>query len=83
MNRFFIALALALFLGVVGVGFYRGWLILSSRGPDSGNNKVNVNLTLDRDKIRDDVETVTNKTPSRGDPITEPASESPTATPSR
>jgi hypothetical protein len=45
---------LVLVVGVVAVGFYRGWFSLSSRSPDAGSNKVNVNLTVDRDKIQED-----------------------------
>ncbi len=38
---------------VVGVGFYRGWFVLSSKG-NSASHKVNVNLTVDQDKMKED-----------------------------
>jgi len=44
---------LILLLCVVRFGFFRGWFTLSSpREPDS--NKVNINLTVDPDKMKDD-----------------------------
>lgn len=47
---------------VVGVGFYRGWFALSSQSRDTESNKVDMNLTLDRGKVKDDVEEVKDKT---------------------
>jgi len=61
MNRLFMVL-MVLALLVVGFGFYRGWFALSSRSPDAGSNKVNINLTVDRDKMQEDAEAVQNKT---------------------
>jgi hypothetical protein len=58
MNRTIITVLLVLLVGVVAVGFYRGWFALSSRSADAGSNKVNVNLTVDRDKIQEDAEAV-------------------------
>ncbi|MFN0017881.1 MAG: hypothetical protein ACKVP0_06450 [Pirellulaceae bacterium] len=46
---------------LVALGFYRGWFTLSSK-PDAGSNKVDVNLTMDRDKMEQDAETVKEKT---------------------
>jgi hypothetical protein len=51
-----------LVLGVVAFGFYRGWFAFSSHDADDGTNKVNVNLTVDRDKMQEDAETVKQKT---------------------
>ena len=62
MNRTIITVLLVLVVGVVAVGFYRGWFTLSSRNPDAGSNKVNVNLTLDRDKMQEDASAVQKKT---------------------
>jgi cell division protein FtsX len=42
---------------VVALGFYRGWFALSSQNPNGGN-KVNINLTVDRDKMQEDAATV-------------------------
>ena len=46
---------------VVGVGFYRGWFVLSSRG-NSSSPKVDVNLTVDQEKMRADGEKLKDKT---------------------
>jgi hypothetical protein len=61
MNRFLITAVLVLLVGLVGVGFYRGWFTVSSRSPEAGSNKVNVNLTMDRDKMQEDAQTVKNQ----------------------
>ena len=55
-----------LLLVLVGVGFYRGWLALSSHGRDE-SNKVGVNLTVDPDKAKEDAEKVKDKTKELGD----------------
>ena len=61
MNRLF-AVLIVLALLVVGFGFYRGWFALSSRSPDAGSNKVNINLTVDGDKMQEDAQAVQEKT---------------------
>jgi hypothetical protein len=40
---------------VGGLGFYRGWFVLSS-GRHSGSNKVDVNLSVDPDQVKADAE---------------------------
>lgn len=47
-----------LVLCVVGIGFYRGWFVLSSDGGGDEGNKVEVQLTVDPDKARDDAKAV-------------------------
>lgn len=42
----------------VGIGFYRGWFVLST-GNVAGSNKVDVNLTVDPDKVKADAAQVT------------------------
>jgi len=61
-NVFVVLVVLA--LCVVGVGFYQGWFVLTN--PDSGeeSNKVNVNLTMDPDKAKEDAEAL--KAKARG-----------------
>jgi len=49
------------------VGFYRGWFSLSSRGRNRESNKVNVSLTVDPDRMKDDAEKVKEKTTELGD----------------
>jgi hypothetical protein len=62
-----------LLVGVVALGFYRGWFALSSSRPDAGNNKVNVNLTVDRGKMQEDAEAVKNKATQLTGNVTEEA----------
>ena len=47
---------------VVGVGFVRGWFVLSSPGRDAGSHKIDVNLAVDPDKIKEDGQKVKDKT---------------------
>ena len=57
LGSFLVVLAIV----VVGVGFYRGWFSLSS-GRRVESNTVDVNLTVDRDKVNEDVDSVKDKT---------------------
>lgn len=57
MKKVFAVLIVVVLL-VIGVGFYRGWFALSSGDADTGNNKVNINLTMDGDKVQQDAEAV-------------------------
>ena len=43
---------------VIGFGFYRGWFVLASRDAGDDSNQVEVQLTVDPDKARDDAKTV-------------------------
>lgn len=56
---------------VIGVGFCRGWFTLSSPDAEKGSNKVNINLTVDPDKAKDDAETVKAKAIEFGGKATE------------
>jgi hypothetical protein len=49
-----------LFLCGIGVGFARGWFAVS-KGPDTGANKVDMHVTVDRDKIKADAAKVSEK----------------------
>jgi hypothetical protein len=60
---------------VVGFGFYRGWFTLSSPSRDTDTNKVNVNLQVDRDKMKEDAETVKKKTTELTGQATEKAND--------
>ena len=53
---------LVLALCITVLGFYRGWFSLSSYGRDAESNKVNVSLTVDPDKMKDDAGKVKDKT---------------------
>ncbi len=57
-----IRVLLVLALCVTVLGFYRGWFSLSSPSRDAESNKVNVGLTVDPDKMKDDVEKAKDKT---------------------
>jgi cell division protein FtsX len=56
-----------LILCVVGIGFYRGWFVLSSNGSATGDGKVNINLTMDPDKAKQDAAQVKDKVTGLGD----------------
>ena len=45
---------------VIGLGFYRGWFTMSG-GREPVSHKVDVNLTVDTDKVKADAETVKDK----------------------
>jgi hypothetical protein len=44
-------LAVLLLIGIVGVGFYRGWFQLST---DTANPRPSATITVDKDKIHAD-----------------------------
>jgi uncharacterized protein YxeA len=50
-----------LVLCVVGVGFYRSWFTVTSPSSDTETNKVNVSVTVDPDKVKEDAEMVKDK----------------------
>ena len=45
-------------LFIVGMGFYRGWFVLSNSPENSVDNKVNIHLTVDPDKAKADADKV-------------------------
>ena len=55
------SLVIVLAIIVVGAGFYRGWFTLSSNRHVEGH-KVNVNLTVDEGKMKQDGEKLKEKT---------------------
>jgi hypothetical protein len=59
MKRFCSLLIVLAFI-VVGLGFYRGWFTVSG-GREAESQKVDVNLTVDPDKVKADAETVKDK----------------------
>jgi hypothetical protein len=62
MKMTFVKVLVALVLCLVGFGFYRGWFALSSPGRGTESNKVNINLSMDGDKVKEDAEMVKDKT---------------------
>ena len=55
---------------IVAVGFYRGWFTWSSPKANDGSDNVNLNLTMDADKIREDAKTVKKKSAELTDNVT-------------
>lgn len=49
---------LVLAICLVAIGFYRGWFTFSSRGVEAGSSKVDLQLTVDTDKVKDDADRV-------------------------
>lgn len=56
---------------VAVLGFFRGWFTLSSSGPDAVTNKVDVNLSVDPDKVKEDVGRVSDKASDLGNQATD------------
>lgn len=53
-----IRVLLVLALCVAVLGFYRGWFTFSSRGGEAGSSKVDIKLTVDTNKVKDDADKV-------------------------
>jgi hypothetical protein len=62
MKRFLIALALLVAI-VLGLGFYLGWFRVSA---DRTDQKTNIKITIDQDKIREDEEKAKEKVQKAG-----------------
>jgi len=54
----FSSILIVLLLIAVGIGFYRGWMVLTSSVEGEEGNKVEVNLTLDPEKAQQDVKSI-------------------------
>jgi hypothetical protein len=67
MKGFFVVLVL-LVAGVVGLGFYLGWFRLST---DRTEQKTNITITVDQDKIREDEEKAKEKVQEAGQKVKE------------
>ena len=74
MNRLF-AFLVVLLLCVVGIGFYRSWFTVTSPSSDTESHKVDINLTMDPDKVKADAETVKDKAAELTGQTTEGANE--------
>ncbi|MEX0715801.1 MAG: hypothetical protein WD066_04405 [Planctomycetaceae bacterium] len=76
-------LLLVLVLCAVGVGFYRGWFVLSSHSDAAGVDTHDVNLRTDTGKMQEDAQTVKDKaaeltgnaTESPAEPADEPTTD--------
>jgi cell division protein FtsX len=60
MKKVFAFLAV-LVVCVVGFGFYSSWWTLSSTRPDADSNKVDINLSVNPDKVKEDAAMVKDK----------------------
>jgi hypothetical protein len=70
MNRNFFTVVIVVLVCVVAFGFYRGWFTLSTH-PDAGSKKVDVELTMDREKMEQDAEVLKKKTAELVDKVKE------------
>jgi len=59
-----IKVLLVLAICVAVLGFYRGWFSLSSHSREAGSHKVEVSLTVDPDKVKEDAEKAKDQTKS-------------------
>ena len=59
----------------VGLGFWRGWFVLSGPNTATGSNKVDVNLAVDPDKAKADAEAVQKKTSDLAGNVTDEAND--------
>ena len=48
--------AMTLLICVLIVGFYLGWFSFSRSAPDPRSDKVNINVTVDKTKVRSDLQ---------------------------
>jgi hypothetical protein len=62
MKRFFVLLVL-IGAGVVALGFHRGWFQFTS---DTGGDKSNMTLTVDKGKVQEDKAKLSGKAESLG-----------------
>ncbi|MEI8373546.1 MAG: hypothetical protein WCJ35_15245 [Planctomycetota bacterium] len=53
--RSLIKVVVVLLISLAGFGFYRGWFSLTSHNRDAEGDKVNVNLSVDKGKVKSDV----------------------------
>ena len=53
--RSLFTLLFVLVIAVVGIVLYRGWFSLSRPNPGAEGDKVNVNVTVDKGKMKSDV----------------------------
>jgi hypothetical protein len=50
-----------LLICLVGIGFWRGWFSVSGPRSDAEGDKVNVNMSVDKGKIKSDIKKVERK----------------------
>ena len=74
MNRLF-AFLIVVVICLAGIGFYRSWFTVSSPSSNAESHKVDINLTVDPDKVKADAGTVKEKAAELTGQTTEGAKE--------
>jgi hypothetical protein len=46
---------------LISVGLYRRWFVVSGTSGETGDQKMNVNVSVDKEKMHEDVEAVKNE----------------------
>lgn len=52
---------IAIVILLAAVGLYRGWFVVSGSSGETGEQNMNVNVTVDQEKVQEDVEAVKSK----------------------
>jgi hypothetical protein len=60
MNRLF-AFLIVVVICVAGIGLYRSWFTVSTPNASAESHKVDINLSVDPDKVKADAEIVKDK----------------------
>lgn len=64
----FLCVLVVVGVGIVGLGFYRGWFLV---GSDKGDSKTNVTLSMDGEKIKQDKDTAVAEVKELGQKISD------------
>jgi len=59
--RLLVKLLVVSLICLVGVGFYLGWFSLTNSTPDAEGGKMNINVSVDKDKAKSDFKKATEK----------------------
>jgi len=65
-------LAMTLLICILIVGFYLGWFTFSRPSPDPQSNKVNINVSVDENKVRSDLQRVEQNVAKRIQDVNQP-----------
>lgn len=63
--RSFIKLAAVLLVLLVGIGFYLGWFSLTRSHPEPEGEEVNINMSVDKAKMKSDIKKAEEKVEKR------------------
>jgi hypothetical protein len=59
--RSLLRLVIVLLICLVGIGLYRGWFSFSSSHPEATDNKVHVDVSVDKGKMKADIKEAKHK----------------------